>query len=82
MMLNLWIGTAIGSIPLVGDLFDVGWKANTRNVALMERGMTNPEAAKRSSLRALIGLGLISAVALGAIIGLVFWLAASIGKPK
>lgn len=32
---NIGIDFLIGSIPLVGDLFDVGWKANTRNVSLL-----------------------------------------------
>ncbi len=37
MMGNIGIDALIGSIPLVGDLFDIGWKANTRNVALLRR---------------------------------------------
>ena len=36
MMANVLIDTAVGAIPLVGDLFDVGFKANTRNVRLLE----------------------------------------------
>ena len=37
MAANLVVEWAVGSIPLVGDLFDVGFKANLRNVALLER---------------------------------------------
>ena len=37
MLGNIGIDALIGSIPLVGDLFDIGWKANTRNVALLQR---------------------------------------------
>ncbi|HBR37072.1 MAG TPA: DUF4112 domain-containing protein, partial [Sulfitobacter pontiacus] len=29
---NVGIDLAIGAIPLIGDIFDVGWKANIRNV--------------------------------------------------
>jgi hypothetical protein len=36
MMANVLLDIAVGSIPLVGDLFDVGFKANTRNVRLLE----------------------------------------------
>jgi hypothetical protein len=36
MILNVLIDTAIGSIPLLGDLFDIGFKANTKNVRLMQ----------------------------------------------
>ncbi|MGR3490767.1 MAG: DUF4112 domain-containing protein [Shimia sp.] len=34
---NVGIDTLVGTIPLVGDLFDVGWKGNLRNVALLKR---------------------------------------------
>lgn len=36
MIMNVLIDTIIGSIPLLGDLFDFGFKANTRNVRLMQ----------------------------------------------
>jgi hypothetical protein len=36
MMANVLIDTAVGSIPLLGDLFDVAFKANTRNIQLLE----------------------------------------------
>lgn len=35
MGVNSAIDWVIGSVPLVGDLFDVGFKANRRNVALI-----------------------------------------------
>jgi hypothetical protein len=36
MMANVLLDIAVGSIPLLGDLFDVGFKANTRNVRLLQ----------------------------------------------
>jgi hypothetical protein len=36
MMLNVLIDTMIGAIPFLGDLFDIGFKANTRNIRLMQ----------------------------------------------
>ena len=33
---NVLLDIAIGSIPLLGDLFDVAFKANTRNLRLLE----------------------------------------------
>jgi hypothetical protein len=36
MMANVLIDVTAGSIPILGDLFDVGFKANTRNVKLLE----------------------------------------------
>lgn len=37
MVFNVLIDSAVGAIPLVGDLFDFGWKANAWNLALLER---------------------------------------------
>jgi hypothetical protein len=37
MALNIAIDYLLGSIPLAGDAFDVYWKANLRNVALLRR---------------------------------------------
>jgi hypothetical protein len=37
MIVNAAVDAIIGAIPLAGDLFDCGWKANQRNMALLER---------------------------------------------
>ena len=37
MIFNIFIDWLIGLIPLLGDLFDVKWKANIRNVELLRR---------------------------------------------
>jgi hypothetical protein len=37
MVINAAIDLAIGVVPVVGDLFDFGWKANVKNLALLER---------------------------------------------
>lgn len=34
---NIAIDAIIGAIPLIGDIFDVGYKGNLRNVALIRR---------------------------------------------
>ena len=34
---NILVEALIGTIPLLGDLFDFAWQANTRNLALIER---------------------------------------------
>ncbi len=45
MALNILLETIIGAIPLVGDLFDVYWKSNQRNVELLRRHLAAPPAA-------------------------------------
>lgn len=36
MFMNALVDAAIGSIPVVGDIFDFFWKANRRNLRLFE----------------------------------------------
>jgi len=49
MLLNVLMDTAIGTIPFLGDLFDVGYKANRRNLTLLEEYLRAPGRARRSS---------------------------------
>ena len=37
MVMNAGVDALIGLVPIAGDLVDVGWKANLRNLALLER---------------------------------------------
>lgn len=37
MLLVVLVDAFIGSVPVVGDLLDIAWKANQRNVARIER---------------------------------------------
>jgi len=37
MTLNVFIDALIGAIPLIGDLFDFAYKANDRNLKLMQQ---------------------------------------------
>jgi Domain of unknown function (DUF4112) len=64
----------VGAIPLLGDVFDAGFKANLRNLALLERHVDRPAASARSSRRfvALLAL-LVSLCVIGAAVVLV-WL--------
>ena len=36
MLANVGIETVAGSVPVLGDLFDMGFKANLRNIAIIE----------------------------------------------
>ncbi len=39
MIGNLLFEAAVGSIPLLGDVFDIGWKANRRNLRLLKEDL-------------------------------------------
>jgi hypothetical protein len=49
MGLNIAIELVLGTIPLFGNLFDMAWKANVRNVRLLERYGQTPQKSLASS---------------------------------
>ena len=68
MLWNVAVDTAVGAVPLFGDLFDVGWKANTRNLALLDRYLEQPGETRAAS----------GAVVAGVIVGLLGLAAAAV----
>lgn len=53
MMFNIVLDALVGSIPIIGDLFDLRYKANRRNVEMLRQYYIknpNPPSAKRSFL--------------------------------
>lgn len=74
MAFNVFLDTLIGIVPAVGDLFDFAWKANLRNVRLLERYMERPGKTVTSSriFVAILAFLLIATVILIGLAG--FWL--------
>ena len=65
MLMNAAIDFVIGVIPVIGDLFDFGWKANVRNLALLERHADPGTAATPSDWAfVLIVLGVLALLAI------------------
>lgn len=76
MMLNIAVDVLLGAIPILGDLFDVGFKANRRNAALLVQ--RHGERRGRAGDWLLVGGAALLLVAVMALpIVLVLWLAAS-----
>lgn len=71
MVLNVIMETAIGAIPLVGDVFDLVYKANVRNMALLDKQLEDPEATSRESRGELLLVGII----FGLLFLIVLWIA-------
>jgi hypothetical protein len=71
MVANVAIDALIGAIPVAGDVFDFAWKANLRNVELLERHVADPTVAHRASTRwlAVVGGILILVLAGGVALG-------------
>ena len=49
MVGNIALEVGIGMVPVAGDLFDFAFKANTRNVRLIESFLDQPRATRRRS---------------------------------
>ena len=77
MVAHIAIDTVGGSVPLIGDLFDVAWKSNTRNLALLEQFADSPSGTGRLVSRTML-IAAISVVALLVIGGI--WLGVIIVK--
>ena len=74
MLLTLAVDVAAGTIPVAGDLFDVGWRSNLRNLALLERWLAEPHETRRRSNWLFAGIGLALLAVLAAALALTIWL--------
>jgi Domain of unknown function (DUF4112) len=79
MVLNLLVDLGVGAIPLIGDVYDVLFRSNTRNLELFRRHALDPDASTRGEraffaglLVLLVGIVWLAFVAVGALIE---WLA-------
>jgi hypothetical protein len=68
MLGNIALDALVGAVPLLGDLFDAGFKANARNLALLERHLAAPAAARRGDRALVLAIG---GVALALVAGVV-----------
>lgn len=59
MLGNVVLETVIGAIPFAGDVFDAAYKANMRNLALLERYQRDPIGSRRSSRLFVFGFSLL-----------------------
>jgi hypothetical protein len=64
MLANVAVDTIGGTVPLIGDLFDVAFKSNTRNVALLEQVVQTPSGAATRTSRLMVWGTLIGIVLL------------------
>ena len=73
---NILVEAAVGAVPVLGDLFDMAWQANMRNVRLVEQHY-EPTLRPRSFRKIWLGL-LVFAIALLTLIGLLAYAVVSL----
>ena len=68
MLANLGLDMLFAAVPLLGDLFDAGFKANTRNMALLHDHLERPEEAHAASRKfLLVILALVTVLVVGTV---------------
>ena len=67
MASNVLVEGLVGIIPFAGDVFDAAWKANQRNVRLLNAWLDHPKKTARSS-------SAFAAVLISAVVGLLILL--------
>ena len=73
MVLNAALDMLIGLVPILGDVADIAWKANLRNLALLERHAVPGMSPTRSDyIFVYICIGLVVLIALVPIV-LLIW---------
>lgn len=70
MALNIAVESIVGTIPILGDVFDFAWKANQRNVTLLNQYVEKPGSTTASS-RLVVVLVIILLILLVIALGLV-----------
>jgi hypothetical protein len=74
MLGNIALDALIGMIPIAGDLFDFAFKAQTRNLALLDDYLATPHKTARRSRRGLILLPLAIVTLFAALTVLGVWM--------
>ena len=71
MLANSALDLTVGAIPVLGDGFDMWFKANSRNLRLLRRYLESPETSTRGESLWLLALGVTLLVAVGVVLWLI-----------
>lgn len=69
MLGNIALEGIVGTVPLLGDVFDAAWHANARNVRLIERHY-RPERRERPMPRIIATLVIVALLLVALVLGL------------
>jgi len=72
MLTNVALDFVIGSVPILGDAFDLWYKSNARNVVLLRRYADDPGSSTRGQWGFFIGL-LVVVVTVAALLIWLIW---------
>lgn len=80
MVANIGVDVLGGSVPFLGDAFDVAWRSNRKNLDIIQRYKDDPKAEPTAGDKALVAIGITLAIlsvvipfAVGAFFGVGVW---------
>lgn len=80
MIVNVAIDAVVGAVPFIGDLVDFAWKANLRNLALLERHALGARRASSGDW-IFVSLLMLLVVAIALVpFAMAGWLVAALGR--
>jgi hypothetical protein len=74
LLTNIAFDALIGIVPILGDLFDFAFKAQTRNLALLDAWVASPERTARRSRRGLLLIPIAIVIVFATVTALGVWL--------
>lgn len=84
MVVNILTDALVGTFPVFGDLFDFAWKANVRNLQLLEDHLQFPKTGTKADWKFLVlllgALFLGVTVTVGLMIGIILWISSFLGN--
>ena len=83
MLVTIALDATVGSVPVAGTVFDVVYKANTRNVRLLEQHVSDPAAARararRTVVRSLAAVVLVTLLVATGLVLAAVWVVRALG---
>jgi hypothetical protein len=74
LLSNIALDALIGMVPIAGDLFDFAFKAQTRNLALLDAYAATPHHAARRSRRGLVIMAVATLFVFATLTALGLWM--------
>lgn len=74
MLSNIALDALVGIVPLLGDVFDFAFKAQTRNLALLDAWVASPGRTARRSRRGLLLIPIGIIVVFATVTALAVWM--------
>jgi len=71
---NVLVDAVLGAVPVLGDIFDVGYRANRRNLALLEGQLADPARRAAIDRRVVIAAAAVAVLIPVGVAALVGWL--------